>query len=80
MAEYRILHYASERDNATSETIEYGEEPISLDVINKLFIYQKILGVVAVIKNQDNIIAWELNNYWYSSEQIERMLKLKVFG
>lgn len=80
MAVYRILHYTSSSDNATYETVDLDEEPLDLSVIDKLFNYRKVLGVEAVQKNQDNIITWELNNYWYSSEQIERMLKLKVFG
>jgi hypothetical protein len=80
MGTYRILHYVSASDNAVYEEYEWGEIPISSDAISTLHNYYKILGVVAIQKDKDDKIAWELNNYWYSSEQIERMMKIKVFG
>jgi hypothetical protein len=48
------------------------------DLLDLLFEYCKILGVTSYVAEDDNI-KWLLHNNWYSSDEIERMIKIKVF-
>jgi hypothetical protein len=54
----------------------YGE---NIDLRDKLFYYFSCVGAIAYEEYNDSI-RWLINNEWFNSNQIERMIKLKVFG
>lgn len=79
-SEYRIVHFGSPQSYGTFELRDKEDnDPIGPPLIDLLFQYREILGVMA-IRKVNSIITWELNNSWYSSEEIDRMLKLKIFS
>lgn len=77
MTVYRILFFENPKDYSTHESYD-GREEIEPDLVDLLFDLYQYLRVEAV-KKESNIVSWELNNYWYSSLQIARMVKLKTF-
>lgn len=79
MNKYSILHWDSPNSYGTLDIRDKDDvDPLEPEYIDKLFEYRKILGVVSV-KKDNKIITWGLNNCWYSSNEIDRMLKLKAF-
>lgn len=80
MHQYTILHWYSSSSYGTLESRDNDDpDSIEAEYIDKLFEYRSVLGVSAVRKD-NKIITWELNDSWYSSNEIERMLKLKTFS
>lgn len=76
---YTILHWHDQFSYGTMNSRDLDDnDPIEPEYIDKLFEYREILGVVSVRKD-NKVITWELNDCWYSSEEIDRMLKLKAF-
>lgn len=79
MHQYSIIHWHSESSYGTMDSRDYNDnDPIESELIDKLFQYRNILGVTS-IKKDNKVISWKLNDCWYSSEEIDRMLKLKAF-
>lgn len=74
---FRVTYY----DDGGVSTYEMVGEPgpISKDLIEKVHNYNSIVGITAVKKTTDGIITWEFGNNWYSTEEVDRMTKLKIF-
>lgn len=79
MNKFTITHWESEKNYNTHEVRSDDGDYIESALIYKLFEYVRVLGVVSV-KKENKIVSWELNNSWYSSDEINRMLKLKAFS
>lgn len=50
------------------------------ELVDKLFEYRKVLGVTQYQEEDGTTIRWFFNGTWYSTEQIERMMRLKTFS
>lgn len=49
------------------------------ELIDLLFQYHEILGVDAYEEYKDQSLFWRIGQDWYTPNQIDRMLKLKIF-
>lgn len=80
MHQFTITHWHNELAYGTIDSRDLNDnDPIESEYITKLFEYREMLGVMSV-KKDNKVITWQLNSCWYSSEEIDRMLKLKVFA
>lgn len=51
----------------------------NVQLAEKLRYYHSIIGVIAY-EETDISVMWNLNSQWYSTDQIERMIKLPIFA
>ena len=49
------------------------------ELFNKLKTYHTLIGVMAYQEYPDHV-RWHFNEKWYSSEEIERIVKLPMFA
>jgi hypothetical protein len=80
MSRYRILYYGGPKDFSVTESYDvYGD--VDAEMIESLWKYYHYIGVEAVIVREGgNLVTWELRGKLYSSDQIDRMMKLKAFS
>lgn len=78
ISETTISRYKKDRKNG-GHSFAYTSFNEKSELVNQLFEYYELLGVDKYELYEDGTIGWRLNNHFYNSEQIDRMLKLKVF-
>lgn len=62
--------------NRVSYTMHSVNEKYEL--INLMFKYHELYGVDSYEEDDDGI-EWGINGHWYTTEELDRMAKLKVF-
>jgi len=73
-----FTHFIKERGGYISHSIfSFCEKP---DLLDKLFYYAEHLGVTKYKEIDGKELQWFLHGYWYSTEQINRMMNIKAFG
>jgi hypothetical protein len=82
MSSFKILY----RDGIIGEPgTSYGTSSIGLvvpELCKKLWEYYDEMGVNSYQTDEENTldsVRWELNGSWYTTSQIERIKKIKVF-
>lgn len=78
ISEMTISRYKKDRSNG-SFSFAYTSFNEKSELVNQLFEYYERLGVDKYELYEGGTISWRLNGNLYNSEEIGRMLKLKVF-